>query len=73
MKRATQNFSVRFFKNRISIHALVKRATYSSVDCHSIPDISIHALVKRATTFTSAILFIRAISIHALVKRATIL
>ena len=33
----------------ISIHALVKRATFKSAVAFSTADISIHALVKRAT------------------------
>ena len=55
----------------ISIHALVKRATYFGNSFIILCNISIHALVKRATViapsgFTGAV-----ISIHALVKRAT--
>ena len=34
---------------RISIHALVKRATYCVLSFDATEDISIHALVKRAT------------------------
>ena len=34
---------------RISIHALVKRATTADVSVHTLVVISIHALVKRAT------------------------
>ena len=56
---------------RISIHALVKRATA----CLALPrqalTISIHALVKRATDFTVSCPLLCVISIHALVKRAT--
>ena len=33
----------------ISIHVLVKRATFAIFYSKDIPDISIHALVKRAT------------------------
>ena len=38
--------------NKISIHALVKRATVAAVDGVIGHDISIHALVKRATNIT---------------------
>ena len=56
----------------ISIHALVKRATWT----HKVKEfdsyISIHALVKRATDETNAESGEISISIHALVKRATL-
>ena len=55
----------------ISIHALVKRATYNSGSGHVTPCISIHALVKRATHFKKSNELKNGISIHALVKRAT--
>ena len=55
----------------ISIHALVKRATYQLPARLRGAGISIHALVKRATVFTKAQYNIDNISIHALVKRAT--
>ena len=57
----------------ISIHALVKRATYCMLYRYVLTAISIHALVKRATeeiTFNNGEWII---SIHALVKRATTL
>ena len=38
---------------KISIHALVKRATESPWDMEFLADISIHALVKRATLFAT--------------------
>ena len=56
----------------ISIHALVKRATYSSLEIRRLYVISIHALVKRATNSIFVLYIINIISIHALVKRATI-
>ncbi len=56
---------------KISIHALVKRATTSTVSKTEAWNISIHALVKRATSAHTQRVHIRAISIHALVKRAT--
>ena len=36
---------------KISIHALVKRATYDTKQGKKLGSISIHALVKRATSF----------------------
>ena len=62
--------SVLCFK-RISIHALVKRATGWSFDGSALYTISIHALVKRATRRSLRSLIFLCISIHALVKRAT--
>ena len=56
---------------RISIHALVKRATARHTNVIIYHIISIHALVKRATVFTKVRYNIDNISIHALVKRAT--
>ena len=61
------------FTCRISIHALVKRATYTAGNYVKILHISIHALVKRATAPETVEQYIGLISIHALVKRATIL
>ena len=58
-------------KFRISIHALVKRATLFIVCPQRNYRISIHALVKRATSHFAFIAFQLVISIHALVKRAT--
>ena len=55
----------------ISIHALVKRATYIYLSCLWYTFISIHALVKRATYCDLQQIFKGVISIHALVKRAT--
>ena len=55
----------------ISIHALVKRATFTTVTARLLTTISIHALVKRATNSYLAYVFSEDISIHALVKRAT--
>ena len=56
----------------ISIHALVKRATYGCTDVANTGLISIHALVKRATfCFFNRDKLAIIISIHALVKRAT--
>ncbi len=56
---------------RISIHALVKRATNIGVTTSQQMIISIHALVKRATIFQFINKMFHVISIHALVKRAT--
>ena len=56
----------------ISIHALVKRATFTEGQFIFNKVISIHALVKRATYLNSYNRLPLAISIHALVKRATI-
>ena len=56
---------------RISIHALVKRATKRKRRAVLIYAISIHALVKRATDNDKLTESIKTISIHALVKRAT--
>ena len=56
----------------ISIHALVKRATFFSCQYYAVHSISIHALVKRATYQDSKFFLMLNISIHALVKRATI-
>ena len=55
----------------ISIHALVKRATYMDQNAPDTYAISIHALVKRATRNGLALVTRNLISIHALVKRAT--
>ena len=56
---------------KISIHALVKRATSCVAFYTGINAISIHALVKRATVDLYNIYINAHISIHALVKRAT--
>ena len=56
---------------RISIHALVKRATEAYRKGEINDAISIHALVKRATARCFHFCGFRNISIHALVKRAT--
>ena len=56
---------------RISIHALVKRATDSKTKDITVTNISIHALVKRATDNGKINYDYQTISIHALVKRAT--
>ena len=58
--------------DEISIHALVKRATYRVSYQDPALHISIHALVKRATYRVSYQDPALHISIHALVKRATI-
>ena len=55
----------------ISIHALVKRATYMERFFDGDKGISIHALVKRATAVADETNTESGISIHALVKRAT--
>ena len=57
--------------SKISIHALVKRATACVKRWENFTGISIHALVKRATEGAKFALSTFAISIHALVKRAT--
>ena len=56
---------------RISIHALVKRATIPMLSSIHLVPISIHALVKRATVYGAVMKREIGISIHALVKRAT--
>ena len=58
---------------RISIHALVKRATKILKISTGATFISIHALVKRATGDPLVTAFYEIISIHALVKRATVI
>ena len=58
-------------RQNISIHALVKRATYLTAFFYFAQDISIHALVKRATKGEIFAVVHYLISIHALVKRAT--
>ena len=58
---------------KISIHALVKRATLTKGRTFAGVDISIHALVKRATSISELSYNRIVISIHALVKRATTL
>ena len=55
----------------ISIHDLVKRATYLTGNQTASNAISLHALVKRATGTASRASISGCISIHALVKRAT--
>ena len=57
---------------KISIHALVKRATVAVAVNKDKKYISIHALVKRATRTRTAKKCSLTISIHALVKRATL-
>ena len=49
MKRATDKIFEEFSIFEISIHALVKRATFFDVSFNASYVISIHALVKRAT------------------------
>ena len=49
MKRATKPFDYVYEQIFISIHALVKRATFARLSGSGATDISIHALVKRAT------------------------
>ena len=49
MKRATLLNKQEVKMLIISIHALVKRATFQAFALYSIRKISIHALVKRAT------------------------
>ena len=56
---------------RISIHALMKRATVIFAVFLSDNGISIHALMKRATDTSKAVTQSTEISIHALMKRAT--
>ena len=56
---------------KISIHALVKRATSGETWRVPCVIISIHALVKRATSLLPIEQEQALISIHALVKRAT--
>ena len=58
-------------KKKISIHALVKRATTDKIYHCWVCGISIHALVKRATLSAKVEETDYGISIHALVKRAT--
>ena len=71
MKRATSFYSSFGLTAYISIHALVKRATFAKALSDKGINISIHALVKRATKTFPGIANAFAISIHALVKRAT--
>ena len=49
MKRATKDITVTNEQTKISIHALVKRATWFAMTSKIDSVISIHALVKRAT------------------------
>ena len=49
MKRATEDVDNCPNNMKISIHALVKRATVHRLVAKAFLDISIHALVKRAT------------------------
>ena len=60
-------------KKLISIHALLKRATWRKTSAYVHRYISIHALLKRATFTHSVTRVIDFISIHALLKRATLL
>ena len=71
MKRATGLLSFPLSGGKISIHALVKRATLFNASSSSMSLISIHALVKRATLKYCTEKVRAEISIHALVKRAT--
>ena len=71
MKRATAVDGYTKGTDDISIHALVKRATYKIYEMFYKWDISIHALVKRATNIIIFVHNLGFISIHALVKRAT--
>ena len=71
MKRATAYIGCNAKGVVISIHALVKRATFSGLYAHHTYQISIHALVKRATDNLKLGYGGTKISIHALVKRAT--
>ena len=71
MKRATVSAKFNAKRNVISIHALVKRATFFDVSFNASYVISIHALVKRATVSAKFNAKRNVISIHALVKRAT--
>ena len=73
MKRATEVAAYMGFDSNISIHALVKRATYNITAKENHVIISIHALVKRATDIKLEYKKKISISIHALVKRATFL
>ena len=72
MKRATAKCLITMSQSRISIHALVKRATMENGKMCYHCWISIHALVKRATRKTKELTSVIGISIHALVKRATV-
>ena len=72
MKRATTFQPPVLRLLRISIHALVKRATITPYSITPYQAISIHALVKRATRVIVFYLRSFLISIHALVKRATL-
>ena len=49
LQRATKPFDYVYEQIFISIHALVKRATFARLSGSGATDISIHALVKRAT------------------------
>ena len=71
MKRATTYITSIQGRTSISIHALVKRATFLKVISSKFKRISIHALVKRATNIIIFVHNLGFISIHALVKRAT--
>ena len=72
MKRATgqdSRYNIKY--NLISIHALMKRATFAFVPYQIQNYISIHALMKRATEGETRLIVALLISIHALMKRAT--
>ena len=71
MKRATDGDDWKHPYDIISIHALVKRATFFNDIINQAFGISIHALVKRATDWEANFPDMYDISIHALVKRAT--
>ena len=71
MKRATKEVFCMTNAQKISIHALMKRATYSNCIRGIAKNISIHALMKRATQYKFPMTEYAEISIHALMKRAT--
>ena len=72
MKRATERHAGGVITDKVSIHALMKRATYHLRQLHCLRVVSIHALMKRATSrFIVYIIPCLCVSIHALMKRAT--
>ena len=71
MKRATWEAIATGDRKKISIHALMKRATKLDSKSLAALTISIHALMKRATPQEETARQLLAISIHALMKRAT--
>ena len=56
---------------KISIHALARRATLATLESSIGRNISIHALARRATVNKCHFFSKKAISIHALARRAT--